>query len=198
MSHQHSHPAHTEHHKAEGKTPEHSGEAIAILKVGAAEHLGISVSSDAIGLDGKLDPLYSADQDNRSPPLAWSGIAEADCYALIVEDPDAPREAPFIHWMLWNIPGALVELPAGVPLGEHVAAMPGAVQGKNDKGQHGWYGMKPPAGHGTHHYHFQLFGLTRPLEARADTPLVALINELKSATIAKGEVVGTFEIPEAI
>ncbi len=193
MSHHDSHQGHTDRHS--DKTPAHSGEAISIMKVGAAEHLGMVVSSSAIDLDGKLDPIYSADEDNRSPPIAWSGIAEADCYALIVEDPDAPRAAPFIHWMIWNIPGRLVELPAGLPLGRQIPAMPGAVQGKNDMGEHGWYGMKPPPGHGVHHYHFQLFGLTRPLVARADTPLAALINELKSATIAKGEVVGAFEIP---
>jgi Raf kinase inhibitor-like YbhB/YbcL family protein len=178
--------------------PEPSGEAITILKVGAYEHLGMAVSSDAIDTDGRLDPIYSAAGDNRSPPLAWSGIAEAETYALVVEDPDAPREAPFIHWMIWNIPGRLVELPAGMPIGKLDGELAGAVQGKNQLGQHGWAGMKPPPGGGLHHYHFQLFALNRSLDLKPDAALPVLVNELKSATIGKGEVVGTFETPEKL
>ncbi len=178
--------------------PEHSGKAISIEKVDAYEHLGIVVRSDGIGADGKLDPIYSADQDNSSPPLAWSGIAEADTYALIVEDPDAPQEAPFIHWMIWNIPGRLIELPAGVGLKLDGGELAGAVQGRNSTDGYGWYGMKPPPGHGVHHYHFQLFALNRPLELGPNAPLYELVNELKGATIGKGEVIGTFETPEAV
>jgi Raf kinase inhibitor-like YbhB/YbcL family protein len=192
------HSAHGGHHEAGSKTPEHSGKAITILKVGAYEHLGMAVSSDAIGENGKLDPTCSAAQDNRSPPLAWSGLAEAETYALVVEDPDAPRETPFIHWMLWNIPGRLVELPAGVPIGKLQGELAGAVQGKNDAGQHGWYGMAPPPGGGEHRYYFQLFALNRSLDLGPDASLQALVNELKSATLGKGEVIGTFEIPEKL
>jgi Raf kinase inhibitor-like YbhB/YbcL family protein len=180
------------------KHPESSGKAITILKVGAYEHLGIAVSSDAIDEDGRLDPVYSAAQDNRSPPLAWSGIAEAETYALVVEDPDAPRETPFIHWMIWNIPGRLVELPAGVPLGKLEGELEGAVQGRNDAGEHGWHGMAPPAGEGPHRYYFQLFALNRSLDLKPDASLPVLVNELKSATIGKGDVVGTFETPEKL
>jgi Raf kinase inhibitor-like YbhB/YbcL family protein len=198
MSNRNSHLAHGEHHKPEAKQPDHSGKAITILKVEAYEHLGITVVSSAIDLDGRLDPLYSADQDNTSPPLGWSGIAEAESYALVVEDPDAPREQPFIHWMIWNIPSHLVELPVGIPLGRSQDELAGAIQGKNDLGEYGWYGMKPPPGHGPHHYHFQLFALNRMLDLGPDTPLATLVNELKGAAVAKGEVVGIFETPETI
>lgn len=180
------------------KHQEPSGESITILKVGAYERLGIAVSSNAIGEDGRLDPIYSTAEDNRSPPLAWSGIAEAETYVLVVEDADAPTEAPFIHWMIWNIPGRLIELPAGVPVGKLAGDLAGAVQGLNDVGEHGWTGMNPPPGDGRHHYHFQLFAMNRSLDLAPDATLPVLLNELKSGTLAKGEVVGTFEAPEEL
>ena len=89
-----------------------------------------------------------------------------------------------------------VSMPAGVPIGKLDGELAGAVQGSNTLGQHGWTGMKPPPGGGLHHYHFQLFALNRSLELSPTASLPVLVNELKSATIGKGEVVGTFETPE--
>jgi len=31
-------------------------------------------------------------------------------------------------------------------------------------GGHGWFGPRPPAGHGVHHYYFQVFALAQSLE----------------------------------
>jgi phosphatidylethanolamine-binding protein (PEBP) family uncharacterized protein len=63
-------------------------------------------------------------------------------------------------------------------------------------GGHGWYGMKPPAGHGVHHYHFQLFALNRALPFDAGASVDELVQAMKGCTIASGELVGTYEIKE--
>ena len=37
------------------------------------------------------------------------------------------------------------------------------MQGRNDNGSWGYFGPRPPAGHGVHHYHFQVFAQDAPL-----------------------------------
>src|SRR5690606_3614426 len=114
---------------------------------------------------------HSAYHDNRSPPLQWDPVPGAVSYALIVEDPDAPRELPYVHWLIWNIPGDRRDLPEGIAGETDPPGVGGAVQGRNDSGTYGWFGPKPPPGHGVHRYYFQLFALDYRLEMGPDTPL---------------------------
>ncbi|HYE44948.1 MAG TPA: YbhB/YbcL family Raf kinase inhibitor-like protein [Caulobacter sp.] len=173
--------------------PEHSGESITILRVDAREDFPLAPISEAQGADGRLADRHTALADNVSPPLRWNPVPEAKSYALVVEDPDAPRDLPFVHWMMWDIPGDTTALPEGLP---NDAVVPnGAVQGRNDMGAHGWFGPRPPAGHGTHRYYFQLFALDKMLGMDPETPLEELVNALKRDTIAKGEMVATYEAP---
>ena len=95
--------------------PEHSGEAITIMKVDPILPTGIVVTSTAQGPDGRLADQYSAYHDNLSPPLQWTSAPDVKAWALIVEDPDAPRETPFVHWMIWNIEGGVTHLEPGLP-----------------------------------------------------------------------------------
>jgi Raf kinase inhibitor-like YbhB/YbcL family protein len=122
-------------------------------------------------------------------------VLDAEAYALIVEDPDAPAEHPFIHWMIWNIPGELNALAPGLPQRSRLDHPKGAVQGRNAKGGFGYFGPRPPSGDGPHHYHFELFALDKRLPMDPDTPLPELLNALKGNTIAKADLVGTYEAP---
>jgi Raf kinase inhibitor-like YbhB/YbcL family protein len=181
---------------AQHQAPDHSGEAITILKVHPREPGGITVFSRSQGADGRLADRHSAYHDNVSPPLEWTEVTGAKAYALVVEDPDAPREQPFVHWMIWNIPGEARSLPEGLPNSAELITPQNAVQGRNDMGGHGWFGPRPPAGHGVHRYYFQLFALDEPLEMGPETPLVELLNALKAHTVAEGEMMATYEAPE--
>ena len=71
-------------------------------------------------------------------------------WCLIVEDPDAPREHPVLHWAIWNLPGAMTALPPGVSKGEFLVTPQDAVQGLNSREQPAYMGPKPPPGHGPH------------------------------------------------
>ena len=174
----------------------HSGKAISSLRVDAYTHAGVVVRSTAVDDAGWIDPVHSAAGDNTSPPLEWSGVLEAESYVLIVQDPDAPRDEPVTHWVMWDIPGAATAIPADLGDKVHPAAMPEAIQGLNSHGGHGWTGMAPPQAHGVHHYHFQLFALSKRLGLRPDTSLEHLVEALKGTTLAKGELVGLFETPD--
>src|SRR5207253_11120846 len=148
---------------------------------------------DALGADGSMDLRHAAYGNNLSPPLRWTPVEGAGSYALILEDPDAPRERPFVHWMIWNIPGTAASLPEGLPNAEHLVTPQNAVQGKNESGSWGYFGPRPPQGHGVHHYHFQLFALDGPLTLKpGETDLRTLVDAMKGRVLADGERVGTF------
>lgn len=176
--------------------PEHSsGAAITIMKVNPRESFGIIVSTTWLEVTGELDDRCSAYHDNQSPPLSWTRIEDAAAYALIVEDPDAPGAEPYIHWMIWNIPGEHDSLSAGLPNAPRLITPQNAVQGRNDNGSHGWFGPRPPRGDGAHRYHFQMFALDQLLDMGPETPLYDLVDALKGHSIAEGELVGTYEAP---
>ncbi len=175
--------------------PQHSGEEISILKIRPYSDRGIVLTSAGIGVDGTIDPRHAAQGENLSPPLEWGEVDGAGAYALIVEDPDAPREKPFVHWLAWNIPGELTALPEGLPNEGRLISPQDMVQGRNDMGGLGWFGPQPPPGHGLHHYHFQLFALDGPLELGPEADLLTLLDAIKGRTLVDGELVGTYETP---
>jgi Raf kinase inhibitor-like YbhB/YbcL family protein len=175
-------------------TPEHPGSTLTIARVAAYEHRGIALASPVLDINGRIEDRYSAWHDNEAPSLGWSNVIEAQSYALVVEDPDAPTTTPFVHWLIWNIPGTAIEIPMNLPRVPRPSELPGAIQGRNSAGTLGWHGPKPPVGPGVHHYHFQLFALSATVgHLGPDTPLEKLVSVLKGLTIASGELVGTYE-----
>jgi Raf kinase inhibitor-like YbhB/YbcL family protein len=64
------------------------------------------------------------------PPLAWSqGPDGTKTFALICNDPDA-RMGKWVHWVLFNLPGNILELPENLPKLEVLKN--GSRQGRND------------------------------------------------------------------
>lgn len=175
----------------------HAGESITIMRIQPRDHHGIVLTSTAVDADGRVADRYTAYHDNLSPPLRWTAVADAQAYALVVEDPDAPRETPFVHWLTWDIADDATALPEGIANGPHAVTPQGMIQGKNDNGSYGWFGPRPPRGHGVHHYHFQLFALDAPLRMDANSRLEEIVGALKAHTLAEGELVGTYEAPTA-
>lgn len=176
--------------------PEHSGGVIAILQVQPYEGAGVVVTSPAVDVEGRLDPAYAQAGDDVSPPLEWNAVPDAVSWAVIVQDPDAPREAPPIHWAIWDLPAESVGLPQAVEKVAKPVTPQGAIQGLNSRGEHGYMGPKPPPGHGVHRYHFQVFALGKALGLDPSTPLVELVGALKGNTVASGELIATFETPD--
>jgi hypothetical protein len=177
--------------------PQHSPEALSLAKVTPrSPGTTLEMVSDALGADGGIDLRHTAYGDNLSPPLRWTPVEGAGAYALILEDPDAPMEKPFVHWLIWNIPGSIASLPEGLPNNDRLVTPQGAVQGKNDNGSFGYFGPRPPPGTGLHHYHFQIFALDGPLTLKSDAGIRALVDAMKGRVLADGELVGTYAAPE--
>ncbi len=83
----------------------------------------LTVSSTAFKNGEAIPADYTADGRNVSPPLAWSGAPSGTReFALILDDPDAPTPQPFVHWVIYKIPGNATGLPEAVPMGGTVKA----------------------------------------------------------------------------
>jgi hypothetical protein len=157
--------------------------------------LSVHLESPAFTPLGAIPLTYSAEGENLSPPLNWSGPpAATNELLLICEDPDAPKTRPFIHWIAYGISPDRDHLPEGVPNMDPLASMPDVRQAPNSMGQIGYFGPLPPTGHGVHHYHFQLFALDEPTRFNFCPNRDDLIAAMSGHVLATGELVGTYEI----
>ena len=103
-----------------------------------------------------ISQKYTCDGQDISPGLTWADPpASTKSFALVVQDPDAPR-GTFTHWIIYNIPATAKELPEGIKIGEVTDNK--MMQGLNDFGNYGYNGPCPP-GKKTHRYFFYLYAL---------------------------------------
>jgi len=145
--------------------------------------------------DGQRIPRgHTEDGDDQSPALAWDeSPAGAREYALIVDDPDAPTEEPFVHWVLYRIPPEIDGLPAAIRPGNETETPPGCAQGPNSFGRFGYAGPAPPEGHGPHRYRFRLFALDAPLDAKPGLEKNDLLSMMDNHIIEEALLVGVYE-----
>src|SRR3954471_13306556 len=121
--------------------------------------MSLSISSPAFAENQHIPIQYSRDAGNLSPPVEWQGAPRGTrSFALVVEDPDAPR-GTFRHWAAYDIPADRDMLDEGAGSGSRGAAIRMAL---NDWGDAKYDGPQPPRGHGLHHYRFRLFALDVP------------------------------------
>jgi Raf kinase inhibitor-like YbhB/YbcL family protein len=116
----------------------------------------MKLQSSAIRPGQPIPVIHTCDGEDLSPDLAWSeSPAGTRSFALIMDDPDAPRGV-WVHWVLFNLPADAVELAPGVP---RLPELPsGARQGVNDSGDVGYTGPCPPPGR-PHRYFIRLNAL---------------------------------------
>lgn len=148
--------------------------------------MSITVTSVAFAPGRPIPTKYTGEGVDVSPPLAWTGVpAGAKELALICDDPDAPTEEPWVHWVLYKLPPTL----SGLKEGERGIGL----EGKTDNDKPGYGGPMPPKGHGVHHYHFTLYALDQSLEAGPGISKSQLLALMKGHILARGELVGTYE-----
>lgn len=154
---------------------------------------GFTLKSPAFQNGGPIPARFTCDDRDVSPPLMWSGVpAGTKSLVLIVDDPDAPDPAApkmtWVHWILYDIPPELSELPDALDL----AGLPAGVRrGKNDFGKTTWGGPCPPIGR--HRYFFKLYALDTLLFDLNEPTKVKLEAAMKGHIIAKTELMGTYE-----
>lgn len=154
----------------------------------------IEVTSADFKAGARIPLRLSGYGTSRSPQLSWSNEPRAKTYAIILEDPDAATEKPYVHWVAWNIPATTTRLPGALKPDADLPELKGMVQGRNDrKDSTGYFGPRPPEGHPPHHYHFQVFALDAALDLPPDAKRDQLVAAMKGHVIAKGELVGVYQ-----
>lgn len=170
------------------------GVPLAYDRVDASDS-GAALRSGAFA-DGQPIPLRHSDYGQGvSPPLAWDAVEGARSYVLVMEDPDAARPKPFVHWVAWNIPGTMTSLPEGLDTQLRLTEPEDLRQGRNSRGSPGYFGPRPPPGTGTHHYHFQLFALDGMLEVDPGADRDTVLDAMEGRVLARARLVGTFAAP---
>jgi len=116
-------------------------------------------------LEGKrIPPIHTGEGSDLSPPLKWSGAPQGTgSYVLILDDPDAPAGL-WVHWVLFDIPAGVHELPAGLPRSPILenGSRHGSCWGVTSFSRMGYHGPMPPPGP-PHRYRFTLTAVDRCL-----------------------------------
>ena len=152
------------------------------------------IQSSAFGDGQPIPRRHTGDGEDLSPPLEWRGTPAASAsLALVVDDPDAPTNEPWVHWVIYQIAAASDSLPEGIPPLVRPPFPPGVHQGRNSWKTAGYRGPAPPKGHGVHRYFFKLFALDKALELPEGLDKTGLLKAIEPHTIAVAEMMGTYE-----
>lgn len=143
----------------------------------------LEFSIDGIDDGGEIPVEFTCDGDEIPPVVTVESSPEGTLQlAFVVDDPDAPTEEPFVHWVVYGIPGNTSSFTDGEEA---------LLYGVNDAGNEGWTGPCPPEGE-EHEYDFTLFALNRPLELEPGLDGRELEDAIEDATIAETDVSATY------
>ena len=149
----------------------------------------MQLTSTAFAEGAVIPKRYTADGDNLSPPLAWSGApGNTQSFALVCEDPDAPR-GTWIHWVLYDLAADSSGLAEGAsPKG----SLPkGAKEGVNSWSKTGYGGPSPPPGK-LHRYVFKLYALDAALTLQDKASRQQVEEATKGRLLASAQLTGKY------
>lgn len=150
----------------------------------------ITLTSSAFTDGGAIPAKYTGEGEDVSPALSWRNAPEGtQAFAVVCHDPDAPLIGPrgtygFVHWVLYNIPGDVTELPEGVSA---------YTTGQTDFGKTGYGGPMPPEGHGVHRYYFWVLALNANTQFEPGLSLWELLERIEPNVIGMNRLVGSYE-----
>jgi len=148
----------------------------------------MKLDSSAFSANALIPPKYTCDGQDISPPLQWDEPPPGtQSFVLIVDDPDAPGRT-FVHWVVYDIPAVLRELPQQVPTQKTLAD--GSIQGRNDFGKFGYGGPCPPSG--THRYFFKLYALAQTLGLAEGATKDKVVAAMEGHILASAELIGRY------
>jgi Raf kinase inhibitor-like YbhB/YbcL family protein len=154
----------------------------------------LTVQSDAFQSNSAIPKKYTADGENVSPPLRWSGAPQqTKQFAIVVDDPDAPGNTPWVHWVIYSIPSSATQLPENLPHDSKLDSIGGAAQGRNSWHQVGYRGPEPPRGDKPHTYHIRVFALDQALDVKPELHDKPLMDAIAGHVIGKGELTGMYQ-----
>ena len=153
------------------------------------------VTSDDIEDGGTLPEAQLATVGNTSPHLRWGGFPdETRSFAVTCFDPDAPTGSGFWHWVLFDIPVSVTELPTGAGGGSFPGLPDEVIHVPNDMGTRDFLGAGPPPGDGPHRYVFTVYAVdTEKLGPSAEASAALVGFNLRFHTLARAQLVAEYE-----
>ncbi|AAD19015.1 hypothetical protein CpB0906 [Chlamydia pneumoniae TW-183] len=144
--------------------------------------------SPAFAYGAPIPKKYTCQGAGISPPLTFVDVpGAAQSLALIVEDPDVPKEIRsdglWIHWIVYNLSTTITNLAEGAEIF--------AVQGLNTSGKPVYEGPCPPDKQ--HRYFFTLFALDVVLPEEENVTRDQLYEAMEFHIIEQAELMGTYE-----
>jgi Raf kinase inhibitor-like YbhB/YbcL family protein len=154
-----------------------------VLAPEGGTEMTITITSTAYAEGENIPRIYTCDDQNMSPPLAWTGVPTSTVsLALIMDDPDAPS-GTWVHWVLFNLPANTASLEKG--------KNGGGMDGKNDFNKIGYGGPCPPRG-SNHRYYVKLYALDKTLELKIGTTKAQVESAMRGHIIAQGQLMGRY------
>jgi Raf kinase inhibitor-like YbhB/YbcL family protein len=151
-----------------------------------------TISSPAFTSGDTIPVKFSQEGGNVSPALEWhhapGGTME---FVLICEDPDAPTDEPYVHWLAYGIDPVTDHFPEGL-LKTDVIQVPHVLQGVNSDGEYGYTGPMPPKGHGWHNYRFQLYAVSEPLKLKPGLDVHSLRRAMDGKILDEALLIGRY------
>ncbi len=151
----------------------------------------MKLESPAFYPNDMIPPQYTCDGEQLSPPLHWSEVpAGTHSFVLIMDDPDAIAVIGrvFDHWVLYDLPAEIHQLPEGVPTEATLAN--GGIHGLTTRQGYGYLGPCPPTG--IHSYYFKLFALDCFLQLEPGKTKADILQAIAGHVIASAELVGRY------
>lgn len=166
------------------------------------KNVSMKISSPVFSNNEKIPSKYTCDGENINPPLEFFEIPEGTkSLALIVDDPDVPKnireDGLWVHWVLWNIPPNVREIPESVDISSGTraseATLFGAIEGENTSRGRGYTGPCPPDRE--HRYFFKLYALDImvPSEFVWKDPNTDFEKAMEGHILEKAELIGRYE-----
>jgi hypothetical protein len=150
----------------------------------------MNLSSTAFKEGETIPKQHTADGKDTSPPLAWNDApAGTRSFALICDDPDAPR-GTWVHWVLFNLSPQTTHLPEGIPATKSLPD--GTRQGTNDFKKVGYGGPAPPPGK-PHRYFFKLYSLDTMLNLAEGATKQQLVGAMKGHILGESQLMGKYQ-----
>lgn len=157
----------------------------------------MTLTSPAWKDGGVIPAKYAQPGHDTSPALTWSNVPEGtQSFVLIVRDLDSITPAGadnFLHWMVWNIPKEARSLPEGMREGP----LPDGLRQISGSGPY-YRGPAAPASGPAHHYAFEIYAVSAPVEVPAvgQSPALtkaAVESAMAGKILGKGVLVGLFK-----
>jgi Raf kinase inhibitor-like YbhB/YbcL family protein len=141
------------------------------------------VESAAFAAGGPIPERHTCDGADVPPPVSWSGApAETRTFALVMDDPDAPR-GTWVHWVVFDLPSTQTSIGEG--------ALPsGARAGSNSWGRLGYGGPCPPSG--THRYFIRVYAVDAALGLESGVTAAELARALEGHVLAEAALMGRY------